>query len=129
MAARPFYFGTRAGWASSLAIRPAGSSAPLLIFKPVLSRWRLVESDLLFCAKTRCAMSELTLVLILLMMMSLRDGGSRRFYSGDTREGAKQTRVCRCGQTSAARSIPYKHRLALAVKGATSSSLWGAASI
>ena len=28
----------------SLAIRPAGSSAPVLIFRPVLSRWRLVLS-------------------------------------------------------------------------------------
>src|SRR5690348_15718985 len=34
----------------------------------------------------------------------------------ETREGARQTRACRCGQTPAARSFPYKLRLALAVR-------------
>jgi hypothetical protein len=52
----------------SLAMRPAGLSAPLLIFRPVLSRSRLVFRLSLFFRSTRCAMSELTLVLILLMV-------------------------------------------------------------
>src|SRR5687768_15441338 len=51
----------------SEAIRPAGLSAPLLIFRPVLRRARLVLSELLFLRSTRCAISELTFVLIRLM--------------------------------------------------------------
>ena len=37
----------------SLAMSPAGLSAPLLIFKPVLRRSRLVFSELLFFVRTR----------------------------------------------------------------------------
>ena len=55
----------------SLAMRPAGLSAPLLIFKPVLSRSRLVFRLLLLDRSTRCASNELTLVLILLMVYCL----------------------------------------------------------
>ena len=57
----------------SLAIRPAGSSLPLLIFKPVLSRWRLVFRLAWFCARVRCAISDVTLVLILPIGLSLHD--------------------------------------------------------
>ena len=60
----------------SLAIKPAGLSAPLLIFRPVLRRCRLVFNWLLLRPRTRCEMSELTLVLMRLMM-SLRDGQTR----------------------------------------------------
>ena len=48
-------------------MRPAGSSAPLLIFRPVLSRWRLVVRFLLFVASDRCAIRLLTFVLMTLM--------------------------------------------------------------
>jgi hypothetical protein len=52
-----------------LAIRPAGSSLPLLIFKPVLRRWRLVLSAALLLASDRCAIRDGTLVLILAMLV------------------------------------------------------------
>src|SRR4051812_17778414 len=52
----------------SLAMRPAGSSLPLLIFRPVLNRSRLVLSLSWLPRNTRWAISELTFVLILLMV-------------------------------------------------------------
>jgi hypothetical protein len=58
----------------SLAMRPAGLSEPRLILRPVLSRWRLVLTASVLRRSTRWAISELTLVLILLIGQSLRDG-------------------------------------------------------
>src|SRR4051812_43734188 len=69
----------------SLAIKPAGLSAPVLIFKPVLKRWSEVLRWSLFFLNTRCAMSELTLVLILLMGVCLS-----LTLSGDSRRDARR---------------------------------------
>src|SRR5436190_23040154 len=61
----------------SEAMRPAGLSAPVLIFKPVLSRSRLVLRLSLFLRSTRWAINELTFVLILLMTcLSLTSSGA-----------------------------------------------------
>jgi hypothetical protein len=51
----------------SLAIKPAGSSLPTLIRKPVLKRVRAVCNWVCDRAKVFCATSELTLVLIRVM--------------------------------------------------------------
>jgi hypothetical protein len=49
------------------AIRPAGSSLPRLIRRPVLSRSSEVFRARLFCPSTRCPMSEGTFVLMRVM--------------------------------------------------------------
>src|SRR6185437_556106 len=81
----------------SLAIRPAGSSLPVLIFKPVLRRCRLVFSELVFCCNERCAISELTLVFIVLIPVSLRDKDQRLLRSRDPVYYWGRTHVCRHG--------------------------------
>src|SRR5580658_2067785 len=57
-----------------LAIRPAGSSAPLLMRRPVLSRSRLVDNAWLFCASDCWAINELTFVLMTLIRLLLHGG-------------------------------------------------------
>ncbi len=52
---------------ASLAIRPAGSSLPVLMRKPVLRRFNARPSESFDRCKFFCAMSELTLVLIRVM--------------------------------------------------------------
>src|SRR3954452_1721883 len=80
----------------SLAIRPAGLSAPVLIFRPVLSRSRLLFSESLFFLSTRWAMSELTLVLMRVMGRSLRDGNGGRGGRDGTRSRSILVGPTRC---------------------------------
>src|SRR4051812_15903122 len=70
----------------SLAMRPAGLSAPVLIFRPVLKRCNEVLRLWLFRPNTRCATSELTLVLILLMMSFLDDASFVQRFCGPLRD-------------------------------------------
>jgi hypothetical protein len=56
----------------SLAIKPAGSSLPELIRKPVLKRFSAVCKSALVRPKIFCAISELTFVLMRLMRGTFR---------------------------------------------------------
>src|SRR5438045_7386792 len=54
----------------SLAIRPAGASLPVLIFRPLLSRWSRVDKSAWFLFRRVIAWRDEMLVLIRLMFVS-----------------------------------------------------------